>query len=1256
MEAVAIYLRDVLREEGKRSSEDLPQELLDRHGLVGLTLRKSGKVVWDIWTRADHQKGALERAAQLCLEQLSLEVRRADFSLEITLAREIPRAIDNAVDDQWRTVDDPSVRTSLGLEFISGENWQRICPLSWVARGKSAEDLLHDFVERFQVPPERVRSELKIRRFNCDSFLTFSPPRESVPLVRGCRFVKEEALGYQSLQRFAGLWAGYLHRQFDPSGLVRENLSLIEPSKGAVSDEKEPSLIRQFLVSRALTTWWQAVAGRSQPNLDAGPSAQSISKVVLRQLQVLIKNYYENPATASSSQEKDPRPEGDLLGQFGVFRERGNSKLGAIALGRLALKAYPEALAFSEMEAALRRTEDVFWLASGKFRLNGEREDSAGQHHYYPGEALLSLAYRYEESPDLEIHQRYFSSFYYYRAFHLADRQPAFVPWHTLANVLMWKKTREPALARFVFEMNDWLIGFQDWGPTVPPELWGRFRHPRVSSLSQDASSVGAYLEGLSQAYVLAEQLMDASRQERYRLAVMRGLRYLMQLTVQSSEELYFSPRAIEGVGGVRTDFGDSKLKIDSAQFALKAALGVLEVFSPQEVTCRPDTFLLLEERASQEYKGLVCHEFRHTKGLGGGAHGECVIGRLECENSRILAIVRPEFSEFLKNALSPLQLTESACGEKIGGNSVFCDLFGALAMELLRLVDVESSFVCVSSTGTRDPSGAGSFEIVLESEVPVVAKDAIRLGVILVAAFERHRSGGHLGPVRRLISAYLREARTKTVEPMRRHMARAARRAGVPVRRVTSRPDIFQFGTGRYLRRWDITVTSGTSQVHALLTGRKELANPLQRAMGLPVPRQLSARSAVEAKNAARIIGFPVVVKPRTGSGGTGVSANLTSEQQVVQAFRSIVPRYGDQAVIEEFLSGEDYRFLYFGGKFVAACRRIPPQVHGNGLSTIRELVHEHNSKRQENTGGFDPSLHSLVLDDEAKLNLAAVLLDADAIPALGEVVRLSSAANGGTTEDVSDKVHPDNVAAGARAARVAGIDVCGIDFLLPDVSRSYRETGGGICEVNFQPSPLVHMIADGGLNLRVVDEFVRFLVPERSGRVPLVSILGLSADFLEELGRAIGPGVACIQEGGIFFEGNWVSDLADSLAESVRRCLDDTGSRVVLVQVQENDLAQSGLGADWCDLVVVGAPIDPQASASRALLGATSKVLTSSEARGSLPQELGEKVEGVEVSENGRLSLLRQAAIFLCEPVFDLGLDRKTMATTGVLVGPTG
>lgn len=191
----------------------------------------------------------------------------------------------------------------------------------------------------------------------------------------------------------------------------------------------------------------------------------------------------------------------------------------------------------------------------------------------------------------------------------------------------------------------------------------------------------------------------------------------------------------------------------------------------------------------------------------------------------------------------------------------------------------------------------------------------------------------------------------------------------------------------------------------------------------------------------------------------------------------------------------GSDHRILVIGGRMVAAARRVPAHVVGDGRSTVAQLVEEVNRDPRRGDG-HENVLTKIKLDAAAERLLSSRGMTAESVPSGGEAVCLQETANlstGGTAIDVTDQVHPDNRDLFERAAQVIGLDVAGLDVVTPDIARPLRDAGGGIIEVNAGPGFRMHLEPTEGKRRNVARPVIDLLFPKSVPcRIPIVSITG--------------------------------------------------------------------------------------------------------------------------------------------------------------------
>ena len=328
----------------------------------------------------------------------------------------------------------------------------------------------------------------------------------------------------------------------------------------------------------------------------------------------------------------------------------------------------------------------------------------------------------------------------------------------------------------------------------------------------------------------------------------------------------------------------------------------------------------------------------------------------------------------------------------------------------------------------------------------------------------------------------FIRFAQRRALGPSTASLVRAAKDRGIPWLRLNDQ-SLVQLGHGKYQQRIQATITGRTPHIAVELASDKEETNKILATLGLPVPKQEMVQSEAQAVRAAQRIGFPVVTKPYNGNHGRGISIRLTTDAEVAQGFL-VAREHARSVIVETFLEGDDHRLLVVNGELVAATRRTPGHVAGDGAHTITQLIEIVNQDPRRGVG-HEKVLTRLELDAQAQKMLGLAGLTADSVPAVGQFVFLRSTANlstGGTATDVTDVIHPDNREMAERAVRAIGLDVGGVDFLSKNITESYRAIGGGICEVNAAPGFRMHVAPSEGTPRDVATPVIDMLFPPRA------------------------------------------------------------------------------------------------------------------------------------------------------------------------------
>lgn len=494
--------------------------------------------------------------------------------------------------------------------------------------------------------------------------------------------------------------------------------------------------------------------------------------------------------------------------------------------------------------------------------------------------------------------------------------------------------------------------------------------------------------------------------------------------------------------------------------------------------------------------------------------------------------------------------------------------LLAFIALELQGRAGCPVAFSC--TVRTAEPA---TWRVVIEYSEEAVGKLAFDL------ALELYRTAVEAAPfdtvqaLRRLRELY-EEIR---LGPSTASIVQAAARRGIPWRRLTD-GSLVQFGWGSRQRRIQAAESDLTSAVAESIVQDKELTKTLLRAAGIPVPAGRPVASADDAWTAACEIGVPVVVKPQDGNQGKGVTANLTDRHQITAAYH-VAAEISSNVLVERYVTGQDYRLLVVGNRLVAAARRDLPHVTGDGIHTIRQLVEQINRDPLRSKGHAN-LLSKIHLDEISLTHLASQGLTAASIPARGRQITLRNNANlstGGTATDVTEEVHPDLAASAVAAARMTGIDICGIDMICNCISRPLEEQNGAVIEVNAAPGLRMHLQPSYGKQRAVGEAIIDHLFAQGDmARIPVIAVTGtngktttvrLIASMLKQ--NRLRVGIACTD--GVFVDEHCVDTGDCSGPQSARSLLFHPDVDAAVLETARGGILREGLGFDYCDVAVV-------------------------------------------------------------------------------------
>jgi cyanophycin synthetase len=484
-----------------------------------------------------------------------------------------------------------------------------------------------------------------------------------------------------------------------------------------------------------------------------------------------------------------------------------------------------------------------------------------------------------------------------------------------------------------------------------------------------------------------------------------------------------------------------------------------------------------------------------------------------------------------------------------------------------------------VSFGKTRTADRPGLYDVVYEYEEEVVGVEAGKLALQLIASLLpdalRPRGAVPEGFVwADARDAFIRFTQKRAFGPSTASLIRAAEERDIPWLRLNDY-SLVQLGHACHSKRIQATITSETRHIAVEIASDKEETNRILGDLGLPVPQQARVTSEEDCLRAAERIGYPVVVKPLDANHGRGVSINLNDAEHVKQAFEK-AKIFSRSVLVEKYVVGFDHRLLVVDGKWTAAAKRVPGHVVGDGAHTIAQLVEIVNADPRRGIG-HEKVLTKLEFDYQANRLLELAGYGQDTVLPAGEVFYLRSTGNlstGGTSVDVTDAAHPDNREMAERAARAIGLDVCGVDFLTPDITKSYKEVGGAICEVNAAPGFRMHVAPSEGQPRDVAGPVMDMLFPPGTpSRIPIATITGTNgktttARMVAHVFKMTGKRVGLTTTDGVYIDGH-LSVAGDMTGPaSARMVLRDPKVEVAVLEAARGGLLRSGLGYRWTDV----------------------------------------------------------------------------------------
>ncbi|MBF9220107.1 cyanophycin synthetase [Hymenobacter ruricola] len=389
---------------------------------------------------------------------------------------------------------------------------------------------------------------------------------------------------------------------------------------------------------------------------------------------------------------------------------------------------------------------------------------------------------------------------------------------------------------------------------------------------------------------------------------------------------------------------------------------------------------------------------------------------------------------------------------------------------------------------------------------------------------------------------------------------------------------NIIQLGYGVNQKRIWATTTSYTSHAGVEVAGNKNRTKAMLNDAGVPVPRGTTVYSEDGLRDAIDELGFPIVTKPLDGNHGKGATIRIMNWEGAAAGLKA-AQEYSRAVIVEQFIEGFDFRLLVVNGKLIAAAKRTPAAVTGDGRSTIQQLIDEVNKDPRRGIG-HEKVLTSIKADKHTMDILEARDLTLESVLPAGETLYLKSTANistGGTASDVTDQMHPYNVLLAERVAGIVGLDICGIDLMATDIAVPLNESRGAVIEVNAAPGFRMHISPAEGLPRNVAAPVVDMLFPPgSSGRIPIIAITGTNGKttttrLIAHMVASKGYKVGFTTTDGIYIQGVQLQKGDCTGGQSAEFVLKDPTVNYAVLETARGGMLRSGLGFHTCDIAVV-------------------------------------------------------------------------------------
>ncbi|WP_187264133.1 cyanophycin synthetase [Pontibacter beigongshangensis] len=555
--------------------------------------------------------------------------------------------------------------------------------------------------------------------------------------------------------------------------------------------------------------------------------------------------------------------------------------------------------------------------------------------------------------------------------------------------------------------------------------------------------------------------------------------------------------------------------------------------------------------------------------------HPKIIVLKLDMEDQQeVLTSDLPQFAEKLEKLFPGMYRHRSSKGTEGGffrlvrEGTILSKVVQHIALELQTMAGMDCGY------GRRYPAPqAGVDFVVFSYQQERAGEYAAQAAVRITEAMARGQKVNIVQDIARLHQ--IRE--DEYFGPSTESIVMEAVARNIPYINNQKR-QLIQLGYGMHQKHIQAAITSNTSYFAVESAGDKNETKLILEEAGIPTPRGRIVSDASELEEAIAELGYPIVLKPLNGNQGKGASINLQSWKEALRGLAE-AQRFSAAVLAEQFIEGADYRLLVINGKFVAAAKRTPAMVIGDGVSTIQQLVKEVNKDPRRGIG-HEKALTHIKIDKLTRSILREQELTLQSVLPAGQALYLKNTANlstGGTATDVTDLVHPYNVLMVERIAGIIGLDICGVDVMASDIAIPLPETRGAVIEVNAAPGLRMHISPTEGLPRNVAEPIINMLFPYGSpSRIPIVAVTGtngkttttrLVAHMLKFKGHQVG----FTTTDGIYIQEKKIISGDTTGSYSSEFVLKDPTVNYAVLECARGGIVRSGLAFRQCDIGIV-------------------------------------------------------------------------------------